>query len=622
MSSSRSNPLPPLSDDESFALLDDGLAPNNDARSRLFTGLCAEIICTRTEDIEHRFNEIAAAGAAGRHVVALFDYELGHALEKRLAQHVPDARSLFRALVFNQCRRLGAAETAAFIETQLKRQPQQPCGIAALRPNVSRERYTACMQRIHGYIDAGDVYQINFTFKLLFDYFGDPLALYSALRARQPVAYGALIRLPDRSTVLSFSPELFFRRDAAAGTIIAKPMKGTAKRGINPEEDAFRGAALAQDTKNRAENVMIVDLLRNDLGRIARPGSVQVERLFEIEPYPTLLQMTSTIRAQVDPDRTPAELLRALFPCGSITGAPKVRAMEIINELERAPRGLYTGAIGHFAPNANVVCSVVIRTLVLDGHGHGEMGVGGGIVYDSDADDEYAECLLKASFLSEHDPGFALIETLRCEPQHGYQRLAAHVARVAASAAYFGFACDRAAILLALETHRRGFDPTAAHRVRLTLDKRGRIDITSAPFAAAAAAPEPQPVIVSPHRTRAGDLLLRHKTTARALYNAELARAQAAGCFDALFANERGEVTEGARSNVFVKLDGRWYTPPVSCSLLPGVMRAAVLADPAFGATERVITLDELDGAQALILTNSVRGSVPARIVADTRATR
>ncbi|HET8609922.1 MAG TPA: aminodeoxychorismate synthase component I, partial [Burkholderiales bacterium] len=529
----------------------------------------------------------------------------------------PDARSLFRALVFNQCRRLGAAETAAFIETQLERLPRQPCGVAALRPNVSRERYAACMQRIHDYIDAGDVYQINFTLKLLFDYFGDPLALYGALRARQPVAYGAFIRLPDHSAVLSFSPELFFRRDAASGTIIAKPMKGTAKRGVNPEEDAFRGAALAQDAKNRAENVMIVDLLRNDLGRIARPGSVQVERLFEIEPYPTLLQMTSTIRAQVDSDRTPADLLRALFPCGSITGAPKVRAMEIINELEGAPRGLYTGAIGHFAPDADVVCNVVIRTLVLDGHGHGEMGVGGGIVYDSDADDEYAECLLKASFLSEHDPGFALIETLRCEPQHGYQRLDAHLMRVAVSAAYLGFACDRAAIVLALETHRRGFDPAGAHRVRLTLDKRGRIEITSAPLAATADT-QPQPIIVSPHRTRAGDPLLRHKTTARALYNAELARAQRAGCFDALFANERGEVAEGARSNVFVKLDGRWYTPPVSCGLLPGVMRAAVLADPAFGATERVITLDELDSAQALILTNSVRGSVPARIVEDT----
>ncbi|HEX5463932.1 MAG TPA: aminodeoxychorismate synthase component I [Burkholderiales bacterium] len=617
MSSSRSSPLPTLSGDEPFALLDDGLAPDNDARSRLFTGLRTEIICTRAEEVEHRFNEIAAACAAGRHVVALFDYELGHALEKRLAQHLPDARSLFRALVFNQCRRLDAAETAAFIDTQLKRQPQQPCGIAALQPNVSRERYAACMQRIHDYIDAGDVYQIDFTFKLLFDYFGDPLALYGALRARQPVAYGAFIRLPDRSAVLSFSPELFFRRDAASGTVTAKPMKGTARRGINPEEDAFRGAALAQDAKNRAENVMIVDLLRNDLGRIAQPGSVQVERLFEIEPYPTLLQMTSTIRAQVDPGRTPADLLRALFPCGSITGAPKVRAMEIINELESAPRGLYTGAIGHFAPNSDVVCNVVIRTLVLDGNGRGEMGVGGGIVYDSDADDEYAECLLKASFLSEHDPGFALIETLRCEPQHGYQRLDAHLERVAASAAYLGFACDRGAIVLTLEAHRRGLDPAAAHRVRLTLDKRGRIEITSAPLVATIDAQTLQAVIVSQHRTHAGDLLLRHKTTARALYNAELARAQSTGCFDALFANERGELTEGARSNVFVKLDGRWHTPPVSCGLLPGVMRAELLADSAFGAAERVITLEELRDAQALILTNSVRGSVPARIVED-----
>jgi para-aminobenzoate synthetase/4-amino-4-deoxychorismate lyase len=366
---------------------------------------------------------------------------------------------------------------------------------------------------------------------------------------------------------------------------------------------------------------MIVDLLRNDIGRVARTGSVQVPALFEVRRYSSVLQMTSTVRATLRDDATLAGIFNALYPCGSITGAPKRRTMEIIDELEPAPRGLYTGAIGWFAPAdgdaviGDFCMSVPIRTLALqapvDGVRRGEMGVGAGIVHDSEAQDEFAECSLKARFLTGLSNDFELFETMYATREQGARHLERHLLRLAASARYFGFACDdqaaRAAIAAACATMAPGL-PT---RLRLALNQAGAFAVQQS---ALAPLTEPVRVLLSGESTSASELFLRHKTTVRERYDAAWRAAEAQNAFDTLFFNERGELTEGGRSSVFVQLDGRWHTPPLSCGLLPGVMRAAILDDPAWNASETVITRAMLLRAEAIVVCNALRGALRATL--------
>jgi para-aminobenzoate synthetase/4-amino-4-deoxychorismate lyase len=327
---------------------------------------------------------------------------------------------------------------------------------------------------VKDYIAAGDVYQINLTQKFFFDFEGDPAALYAALRRKQRVAYGGLIGAPELS-VLSLSPELFLRREGQH--MSTRPMKGTAPRGRTPREDARLKTWLAMDEKQRAENLMIVDLLRNDLGRVSRIGSVEVTDLFTVETYRSVHQMTSGISSELRSDMGLTDMLRALFPCGSVTGAPKVRAMEIIRELEGGPRGVYCGAIGHIAPSGDCQFNVAIRTVVLDG-ANGEMGIGGGIVADSKEESEYEECLLKAHFLTKVDAPFELIETLRYETGKGYHLLERHLARLQASAQHFGYPFSREAVLDALNGEGARITAQVA-LVRLLLAEDGTITVTS-----------------------------------------------------------------------------------------------------------------------------------------------
>jgi para-aminobenzoate synthetase/4-amino-4-deoxychorismate lyase len=402
--------------------------------------------------------------------------------------------------------------------------------------------------------------------------------------------------------VLSLSPELFVERQG--GVIRSRPMKGTAARGEHPGEDAAARAALAASVKDRAENVMIVDLIRNDLGRIAEPGSVRVEAICAVEDYPSVFQMTSTVSA-----RSAAglyEVIAALFPCGSITGAPKVRAMQIIHQLERQPRGLYTGALGWIGAQGDFCLSVAIRTLLIELDGRVRYGVGSGIVWDSAPAAEYAECLLKAGFVTSADPGFRLIETLRMA-DGVFPMLTQHLDRVQTSANALSFACDRAGLIESLEKlaleHARG-----NFRVRLTLGRAGDVELAAVPLMATA---EGAKAVFSPVRLDSRNPWLRYKTTVRDLYEQELARIQNdPSVFDVIFFNERNEVCEGARSNVFVRMapGEPLLTPPLACGLLPGVLRRRLLESGE--AREAVLGETDLHRAAEVYLGNALRGLV------------
>ncbi len=482
---------------------------------------------------------------------------------------------------------------------------------------LTEAEYAQRIAAIHGWIRAGDVYQLNFTAPMRFEAPGSAAVLYARLRARQPVDYGAFLHWQPGRRILSFSPELFFRVESVSASgggrrIVTRPMKGTARRGRTTREDRRIAEWLRGDAKNRSENVMIVDLLRNDLGRVARTGSVRVEKLFAAERYSTLWQMTSTISAELRPEVGFCDIFRALFPSGSVTGAPKVRAMQLISELEDAPRGVYTGAIGFFSPRQTVF-NVAIRTLELNG-ARGTMGVGSGVVIDSDAAEEYRECLLKAEFLTrswaELPERLSLIETMLWDgdyPLGNYPFLGLHLDRLEDSAEYFGFPCERAAVKASLIGRANGFSGREPRKVRLLLDSDGELQITDEVLAPPAGEQRIGRVRIAQERTDPADRMLYHKTTHRPLYAQAFEQAARLGFDDALFLNLRGEVTEGAISNIFIEKDGRWFTPPVECGLLPGVYRRHLLATRPEVA-ERVLSLDDLRRADAVYLANAVRG--------------
>ncbi|HDR9803121.1 TPA: bifunctional anthranilate synthase component I family protein/class IV aminotransferase [Burkholderia cenocepacia] len=626
----------------SFALLDDCDSTASARSSRLYSGFVRERMCTDPAQLDAIDAALAQDLRDGLHAVVVGDYAFGRNLQRAQPGHAP-----LRFLLYARCERLSRDEVDAWLAQQDGGGPPSIAGVAHVAKSVSRDAFDAAIGAVHDALRAGDSYQVNYTYRLNFDVFGTPLALYRRLRARQPVRYGALIALPGGAWVVSCSPELFVEKQG--DVLRARPMKGTAPRSADPGEDAAAAAFLASDPKNRAENVMIVDLLRNDVSRIARTGTVKVPALFSVEPYASVWQMTSTVEAGWRDGTTFAQMLRALFPCGSITGAPKYKTMELIDAIESTPRGLYTGAIGWLdAPKdeagqagaaasggvagcGDFCLSVAIRTLTLDavdvdsndtdgtgtatvGRRRGTMGVGAGIVLDSVAADEYAECELKARFLTDADPGFQLFETTAATRADGVRHLDRHLARLQRSADAFGFRFDADALRREIDARCAALDGDGPYRMKLALAKDGTFDITAAPLKPLPAGPVGV-LLASAHGfapTRSGDALLLHKTTRRAEYDRAWQAAEALGGFDMLFVNERGEVTEGGRSNLFVKLDGRWVTPPLASGVLPGVMRGVLLDDRAFGAVERVVTRDDLARAQGLLLTNALRGALDA----------
>ena len=495
-------------------------------------------------------------------------------------------------------------------KTALEEMPVRFADRATL--GLEEEDYCAKIERIQQYIGAGDTYQVNFTSKVRMAVTLSADAAFRTLLRQQPVAYGAFLHVAGHH-ILSLSPELFFKTEQ--GRILTRPMKGTMPRGLDAGEDAETAIRLGNDEKNRCEHVMIVDLLRNDLGRICTMGSLRVEDLFSVEKYETLLQMTSTISGTLRPGLGYYEIFKSMFPSGSITGAPKIRTMQIIREMEEAPRGIYTGSIGFMAPDGSSAFNVAIRTVVLQGK-DASMGVGGGIVADSDPAAEYRECLLKAAFLTRTRPEFQLLETMLWDGRFPF--LLEHLDRLEASAAYFDFELDRSSVAARITAIADLFDPGARYRVRLLLDAAGRVTITHRPHT-----PDPSPMRIrlSPERTSSGDVFLRHKTTHRKLYDRLYAEALADGFDEVIFMNEREELTEGAISNLFLRKAGRLITPPLLSGVLPGVLRRHLLETDA-AAEEGILTLQEIQSADAVFLCNAVRGIRPVRSLLLAPSTR
>ncbi|NDY93361.1 chorismate-binding protein [Ideonella livida] len=633
---------------EAWALLD-GL-PGEPAR--LYQTLLAVVESRDDHDLQACWDAVQARQRAGAHALLLADYEWGARLQGVADWPADDAPGRLQVLLFAQQVVLSPAQAQAWLTTQdptgettLTEDPDQPgqdlpgpAAVLDARPSIDAERFTADIAAIQAAIRAGETYQVNHTYRWQGQLAGHPVALYRRLRALQPVAYGACICWPQPDGtprwVLSRSPELFLRHDAATGCLQAEPMKGTAPRQQDPAYDAQAAQSLAADVKNRAENLMIVDLLRNDLGRLAQVGSVQVPQLFQVQALATVFQMTSTVQARPRPDVDVPALLRATFPCGSITGAPKRHTMGLIRQQETSPRGLYCGAIGWVdAPPAqgglpSLAWSVAIRTLEVT-QDQVRWGVGGGIVQDSVADNEHAETLWKSRFVFATDPGFALIETLRMTAGGELPWLDTHLARLRHSAARLRWPLDEAALHQRLQAlAAQHANPAAAHpqapawRVRLTLAHDGQLGLTCAPLPPLPGL-QPDPLTGLPGTV---DLcwaaqplaqpgpLATLKTTRRAVYDQAVREAEAQGCFDSLLVDAQGQVLEGGRSNLLVRLGGRWFTPPVAAGVLPGVARARLLADPAWGVTEATLHAADVHGAEALVVCNALRGPLRARL--------
>lgn len=588
-------------------LLHDALTPNGE--SLLFTEPSEVLTAFSPAEVLAALDRIEAARIAGCWTAGYLRYELGYLFEDRLRPLFPaqPERPLLWFGLYAPPRKLTAAAASAYVEAAAS---GIPTGIRRLTLDMDMARYSRAFDAIKAYIAAGDAYQVNLTFKARFTLDGDAVALYRDLSLKQPVAYGALLET-GAETILSRSPELFVEN--RNGRLSARPMKGTLARGRTLAEDESGRRALAGDPKSRAENLMIVDLLRNDLGRISESGSVTVTDLFTVETYRTLHQMTSGITARMKPEVAPLEAIRSLFPCGSVTGAPKIRAMEIIREVESSPRGVYTGSIGYIAPSGDFCFNVAIRTAIIGKDGQGEVGIGGGIVADSELTAEYDEVLLKLKFFTDPVEPVALIETMLWEQDKGFWLLNRHLERLRLSARYFDIAADEAGIRRFLQDRIRDF-AAPRMRVRLLLHERDGLSLTAVPL------PEAENTlsfrfVLAEERVDSKSPLLFHKTTNRAFYDEPCKVAAARyGVDEVVFCNERGELTEGSITSIFVERNGQLLTPALQSGLLPGTLRAELLSTGQ--AIEAVLTPGDLETADEVFLGNSVRGLMGATFIA------
>ncbi|HVR90438.1 MAG TPA: aminodeoxychorismate synthase component I [Novosphingobium sp.] len=596
-----------------FVLLDDA-RPDGASDARLYRGPREVVIARHAAEVQAALDRLAVLHAAGHQLAGYFAYEAGLALEPRLMPLAGARTGANGPLVwygaFDDYETIPAAGIPDWLAAEAGAQPPS---IGPLTPQLSTGGYVRAFECLQEAIAAGDIYQANLTLPLAGAWRGDPLALYAAIRPAAGAGYGGIV-FDGSHWLLSFSPELFFaaRGDAA----MVKPMKGTRPRGRNVAEDTAFAAELASSTKDRAENLMIVDLLRNDLSRVAEPGSVRVEQPFAVESYPTVHQMVTTVRARLKPGHGATDLVRALFPCGSITGAPKIRAMELIGEVERDARGPYCGAIGRIdapAPDGtgDAAFNVAIRTLRLtpgeNGRGKAVLGVGSAIVADSAALPEWRESLLKGGFVRQTAAGFDLIETMAFTPDGGIALLELHLERLKASASELGFAFDRHALRNAIQA--LCFEAVNAAKVRLMVARSGAytLEISSLP----AALPDPAPCAILSLPVDPGDWRLRHKTSDRDFYDAGLSAAHGAGAVEALFLRDDGLLTEGCFTSLFVERGGMLLTPHATLGLLPGVLRRSLL--DAGQAREAELRIDDLAGG--FLIGNALRGLIPARLL-------
>ncbi len=471
--------------------------------------------------------------------------------------------------------------------------------------NTSKEEFFDSVKKIHNYIAEGDTYQVNYTMKGKFDFEGDITSLFKKLVFNQSAKYSAFINTGD-SLIISFSPELFF--SAEKRYLTTRPMKGTLQRGYNKADDSLAAYSLRHSEKNRAENLMILDLLRNDMGRISEFGSVRLRKLFSIEKYETLLQMTSEVESLLRENISLGDIIKNIFPCGSVTGAPKISTMKIINELEKEERGVYTGAVG-LIHEGKEIFNVAIRTIYLEKEKEnklkGEIGIGSGIVWDSNPEKEYEEVLLKSNFLLKPFPYFELFETLKFSNGE-FERLNLHLKRLEDSASYFLFKYDKELIIQSLNEELLKYDSAKAYRAKLLLNKWGKVKVEVSGFPVS---PEEIKIIISDKIISTENRFQYFKTTNRELYNSEHKKYSEKGFFDVIFINEKNQVSEGATTNIFINKMGLLYTPPVASGILPGVFRKSWLQKN-INIKEEVLYKDDLLIADEILLTNSLRGIV------------
>lgn len=566
--------------------------------------------------VDQCLHDIHKALAQGEYVVAAFAYELGlyiHNID-RPAQCESKDHPLIQAWSFKSYERLSKADVDTYIEKKIAAlEPEdQVAGVANLHFSVDQDEFTSDIQTIQEYIRNGDTYQINHTFRITGEVYGDPLSLYARLRERQPGRFGAFIA-QDSNFILSQSPELFIQKQG--NTLKAMPMKGTASA-LNDSAEH-----LSADAKNQAENVMIVDLLRNDLSRLALPGTVTVPKLFEVTQYGDVLQMTSTVHAEIKPEMKLSDVLNAVFPCGSVTGAPKKRSMEIIQELEPQDRAYYCGALGWIDPGGDFAFSVPIRTIEMNQNAktHASsfsLGIGAGITIDSEPEQEWEECQIKAAFLSKLPSSLGLFETILVRKGQA-QHVQLHLARLANSALALGIPCSLPDMRKAIELGCENCVIETDYRLRLDLDHLGIASCQIGPISPLAGSVKifwARDILPDSSKATlySSNILLRHKVSVRNSYDQAWKLAESLGGFDALFTNEQGYVTEGGRSSIFVKSGDSWLTPPVSAGLLPGVMRSIILNDPQWNAHEVNLTIEDIQNAKEIMLSNALRGLIPA----------
>lgn len=577
--------------DGPYVLLDDA-RPGGTAR--LYRDPARVLVAREPGEVAGVLEAIRAGLKSGLHAAGFLAYGAGAAFEDRAPASPGDPLAWFGLF-----ERVEPFDPAALPDPR-------GAWVGPGEPGIDFATYAARLDEVLALIRAGDIYQANLTFPASARVIGNPLAAYARLRAASGAGWGTVVSTGE-AVHLSLSPELFF--SLMGGRLTARPMKGTAPRDPDPAADRAAAEALATDPKQRAENLMIVDLMRNDLSRVAVAGSVKVPRLFEVERYPTVHQMTSTVEAELAPGRDAVDVMAALFPCGSITGAPKLRAMQAIDAIERAPRGLYTGAIGHFAPGGDAAFNVAIRTLTLSkGSDRAVLGLGSGIVADSRAPDEWDECLAKGAFLTRRARAFDLIETMRFDPREGVLLLERHLARMRDSAATFGYPFDRHAVRNELQAAT--FRLREVARVRLMLSPSGAVAIETSPLPPTK--PEPWQVAVMPLPADPADFRLRHKTSDRRFYDAARGTAD-----EVVFVDPDGFMTEGSFTSVFVERKGVLLTPPVTRGLLPGILRAELIDSGR--AVERDLTPADLAGG--FLLGNALRGLVSAVTVAASQTT-
>ena len=577
---------------KSYIFLDDQLTNTQ----RYYTDPVDILIADDPGDIDDIFAKLTQYHQEGYFIAGYLSYDLGYVFEDALSHRLAPKRPtpLLNFGIFKTFERQAP--------TQLLYSSQAPD--LTLTPLWSEAEYSKRFSQVMDYIRAGDVYQINLTFPMTGPYDGPAHTLYAAFRHRQKGRYGGVVHLGNAPDIISLSPELFFRKEGRDMSM--RPMKGTRPRSANSQIDEELRLNMRNDVKSQAENLMIVDLLRNDLSRISEPGSVKVPELFALETYETLHQMTSRVVSKLTPDIDMKSIFQNLFPCGSVTGAPKIRAMEIIDDLETTPRGAYCGALGYIDPNGDACFNVGIRTLTLSGK-RLTYNVGSGLVYDSQAQDEYHECLLKADVLSQ--PPAGIIETCLWTPKDGIVRGKAHKARMMKSAKALGYPFNPAqydALTDGIKTE------TNDQHIRMTLSADGDLNLSQKDFVSL----DRPKIMVSPHKLSKKVQYSKHKISRRNFYDKERERLKAlTGIDEVIFLNESGKLCEGSFTSIFIEKDGKLLTPALKTGILPGVLRAELLRSKKARTAD--LTEDDLLGAKNIYIGNSMRGLMPAALITE-----